>query len=403
MTHASICSGLDGPALAAAWLGWENLFHADINPFTNHILKYHYPHAACYTDIRQTDFSQWRGKIDVLSAGFPCQPFSVAGKRTGEDHDSYLWPETLRVVGEVRPRWFIGENVNGIASMVFPGEAVTLGLQADLFGAGREVYERTDRYVIDRICCDLEQIGYEVQPIAIPACAVGAPHERMRVFFLCHDTENPVGVRRDCCEPEEEPSQRRQRKFGAGDNVRLRGAAGSTADGSDAGVENAQGSKVGVYAVGDAPNPGSELRKERHDQRRGSRGTDRSESCTGQNYRSSRYGDAKDAADTHGQMPQCGDDKGAERRDFEGFGVESFGGMFSWDDFPTVSPVCRGDDGISDRLSREAVFAGDDPARRRDTFNHWREESIKALGNSIVPQVMYEIYRFIDIIERQTV
>ncbi len=175
MKHASICSCLDGPALAASWLGWENLFHADINEFTNRILKYHYPNAAHYTDIRKTDFTPWRGKVDVLSAGFPCQPFSVAGKRTGQDHDSYLWPETLRVVREVRPRWFVGENVNGIASMVFPGEEVKVGTETDILGENREVYERTDRYIIDRICCDLESIGYEVIPVAIPACAVGAP------------------------------------------------------------------------------------------------------------------------------------------------------------------------------------------------------------------------------------
>jgi DNA (cytosine-5)-methyltransferase 1 len=144
MTHASICSGLDGPALAASWLGWANLFHADINVVTNHILQYFYPNATHCGNIRGKDFTRWRGKVDVLSAGFPCQPFSVAGLRGGADDDRYLWDEVLRIIDEVRPRWFIGENVNGIASMVFPGEEVTVGTQTDLFGAGREIYERAD-------------------------------------------------------------------------------------------------------------------------------------------------------------------------------------------------------------------------------------------------------------------
>lgn len=221
MTHASICSGIDGPALAAFWLGWDNVFHADINEFTNRILKYYYPHAKHYTDIRNTDFFEWRGRIDVLSAGFPCQPFSVAGKRTGADHDSYLWPETLRVVGEIRPRWFIGENVNGIASMVFPGSEIKVGEQTDLFGKAYKIYERTDRYVIDRICCDLEAIGYEVVPVIIPACAVGAPHERMRCFFLCHNTQDTVCDGWQNWERETEFYTGQYRNSGTADNGRI--------------------------------------------------------------------------------------------------------------------------------------------------------------------------------------
>lgn len=330
MTHASICSGLDGPALAASWLGWENLFHADINEFTNHILKYHYPNATHYTDIRKTDFTEWRGKVDVLSAGFPCQPFSVAGKRTGQDHDSYLWPETLRVVSEVRPRWFIGENVNGITSMVFPGEEVKVGTQADLFRADREVYERVDRYIIDRICRNLEQIGYEVQPVVIPACAVGAPHERMRVFFLCYDATHPQNDGRRAWGSER--CAVRERDILSGELER------------------------------------SEVRR----------------SVDGCNSERTIAGTISARLE---KQPRRGDGR-----------MEK---IPNWANFPTQSPVCRGDDGLSDRLSREAVFAGDNPARRKSTFNHWREKSIEALGNAIVPQVIYEIYRLIEIIENQ--
>lgn len=189
LVHASFQSGIDGPALAASWLGWEQAFYGDINELCLLVLKYYYPNARQYGDIRKTNLYEWYGKIDVFSAGFPCQPFSVAGDRTGENHDSYLWPENLRLIEQFRPRWFIGENVDGITSMVFPGMETQMDTKADLFGAQNSVYERVDRYIIERICQDLEQIGYEVYPVVIPACAVGAPHKRMRCFFIAHTTD----------------------------------------------------------------------------------------------------------------------------------------------------------------------------------------------------------------------
>lgn len=184
--HASFCSGFDAFALAATALGWDHVFYSEINEFCLQMLKYYYPNAKKYGNIKDESFKDWRGKLDVLSAGFPCQPFSVAGSRTGESHNSYLWPDTLRVVDESRPTWFIGENVDGITSMVFPGEAVEVGTETDLFGAGYTVYEKRERYVLDRICDDLEAIGYSVQPVIIPACGVGAPHKRYRCFFLAY-------------------------------------------------------------------------------------------------------------------------------------------------------------------------------------------------------------------------
>lgn len=136
MTHASLFSGIGGAEIAAAWLGWENLFHCDINEFGRKVLGYWFPQSKEYNDIKTTDFTEWRGRVDVLTAGFPCQPFSVAGKRRGADDDRYLWPETLRAINEIRPAWFVGENVFGIASMVLPGEEVDMGRTDDLFEEG---------------------------------------------------------------------------------------------------------------------------------------------------------------------------------------------------------------------------------------------------------------------------
>ena len=103
ITHASVFSGIGGPEVAATMLGWTNLFHCEINEFGRKILDYHYPEAESYEDITKTDFTKWRGKVNVLTGGFPCQPFSYAGKRGGAEDDRYLWPHMFRCIDEIRP------------------------------------------------------------------------------------------------------------------------------------------------------------------------------------------------------------------------------------------------------------------------------------------------------------
>lgn len=176
LVHGSLFSGFDAPSVAASWMGWENAFHCEINDFCNTILKYWFPNSEHYEDITKTDFSQWRGRIDILTGGFPCQPFSVAGQRKGADDNRYLWPHMLRAIQEIRPAWVIGENVAGILTMVQPGEETEMGSQTSLFGEdnGKRVLLRQE-YVVETICKDLEREGYSVQPLLIPACAVGAP------------------------------------------------------------------------------------------------------------------------------------------------------------------------------------------------------------------------------------
>ena len=186
MTHASLCTGIGACELAATWMGWENLFSCEIDEFCNKVLKHHYPKATHYGNIFEQDFREWRGRVDVLTAGFPCQPFSCAGKRNGAEDDRYLWPEVLRVINEVRPTWFIGENVGGIITMVLPGEETKVGSYTDVCGESYTMYEKRQRYVIEQIRIDLASIGYSVQPVVIPACAVGAPHRRDRVWFIAH-------------------------------------------------------------------------------------------------------------------------------------------------------------------------------------------------------------------------
>jgi DNA (cytosine-5)-methyltransferase 1 len=161
MIHASLFSGIGGFDLAADRMGWQNVFNCEIDPFCRKVLAYHFPDAKQYEDVKTTDFTIYRGHIDVLTGGFPCQPFSLAGKRKGSDDNRYLWPEMLRAIREIEPRWVVGENVFGIVNW-------------------------SDGMVFEQVQSDLEDAGYEVQPYIIPACAVDAPHRRDRVWFVAH-------------------------------------------------------------------------------------------------------------------------------------------------------------------------------------------------------------------------
>ena len=143
-THGSLFSGIGGFDLAAEWMQWKNVFHCEINPFVQKVLKYHFPNSESLTNIITTDFKKYANKIDILTGGFPCQPFSVAGKRKGTEDERHLWPEMLRAIREIKPRWIVGENVCGIIN----------------WDGGM---------VFDQVQTDLENEGYEVQPFILPA------------------------------------------------------------------------------------------------------------------------------------------------------------------------------------------------------------------------------------------
>ena len=336
MTHASLFSGIGGFDLAAEWAGFENLFNCEIDPFCRKVLKYHFPNAEQYEDIRTTDFTQWRGRIDVLTGGFPCQPFSVAGQRKGAGDDRFLWPEMLRVISDIRPAWVIGENVGGIVGVVEPGCEVDVETQASLFDQDYTETEEHQQFVIERICRELERIGYSVQPVLIPACGVGAPHRRDRVWFVAQDTER---VRCDGSEPEKESEVGRLGEFSARNHVRVCGEPGTTADSSDAGIEAMQESPICTDTTETAAHTegiGLSVARETWDGRRRPENVD----CRERNT-------------------ECG-----------------------WQNFPTQSPVCCGDDGLPGGLDGITIPA-------------WRLQSIKAYGNAIVPQVAYQIFETI--------
>ena len=338
MTHASLFSGIGGPEVAASMMGWRNAFHCEINPFGRAVLDYWFPESKSYEDITKTDFREWRGKIDILTGGFPCQPFSYAGKRGGADDNRYLWPQMLRAIDEIRPTWVVGENVAGLATMVEGGVLADLGHEATLFGEvdGVHRFGLRSTFTIERICRDLENHGYTVQPMLIPAAACGAPHRRDRIFILAHIADT---YRRDDLRTagEDEGTGRAQR-LQERDEVRVaREPSAVRSDG--AGIDTC------VF--------------------RGLADTYRERLET---YRKQRGVDAKGWQSTGRPAGEPSNDAWAE-------------GAW-WDNFPTVPAVHRRNDGLSFGMDRASI-----------PFERWRTEALKSHGNAIVPQVMYRIFQ----------
>ena len=299
MTHGSLFSGIGGFDLAAEWMGWQNVFHCEWNTFGQRVLKYYWPDAISYNDITQTDFTIHRGRIDILTGGFPCQPYSMAGKRLGKEDDRHLWPEMLRAIREIQPRWVVGENVFGLVNW-------------------------SNGLVFHEVQADLEAEGYEVQSYVLPAVSVNAPHRRDRVWFVAHAMRNGRG----------EGWNWRQSKF--------------------------------------FDKNGKEERTS-SDTNRSTTGTPREGGSVEQN----------DITNTE----SIGQEYALENRELERKRFRKSNQRNAWDSFPSVSPICDGNDGISDRL--DGI-----------TFPKWRQESIKAGGNAVVPQVVLSIFRTIEDYEK---
>lgn len=162
LTHLSLFSGIGGLDLAAEWAGFTTVGQCEMADFPTKILEKHWPNVPRWRDIRtltKESFHERTGlrTVDIISGGFPCQPFSVAGKQKGKGDDRYLWPEMRRVISELEPRWVVGENVPGILRI-----------------AAADVVQ------------DLERIGYHVVLLDFEAASVGAPHHRERIAFVAN-------------------------------------------------------------------------------------------------------------------------------------------------------------------------------------------------------------------------
>lgn len=295
MTHGSLFSGMGGFDLAAEWMGWENVFHCEKNEFCQKILKYYWPEAKSYEDITKTDFSIWKGRIDILSGGFPCQPYSVAGKRKGKQDERHLWPEMLRAIQEITPPWIVGENVRGLIN----------------WNGGM---------VFEEVQADLEAEGYEVQPFLLPACSINAPHRRDRIWFVAYSDNN-----------------RNSRTTRENEN---------------------------------------ESRKERLQERNKMEQSNES-SCL------RKFSSNSNSSKQQGKFKCKQREEEFNRRNSTYYRTR-------WEEFPTQTPICNGDDGISSKLDTI-------------TFPKWRTESISAGGNAIVPQVALQIFKAIEDVKNKII
>ena len=295
MNHASLFSGIGGFDLAAEWMGWTNVFNCEWEEFPRQVLKHHFPNAIQHGDIKELDATAYAGRVDILTGGFPCQPYSLAGKRKGKEDERHLWPEMLRVIRECAPRYVVGENVRGLVG----------------WNGGM---------VFEEVCADLEAQGYAVQPFLLPACGVGAPHRRDRIWFVAYSNGSIKGngQRKNTQE------KREVRRDEKSDVPRELSSDGNASDTSS----------------------------ERY-----------SRASKGGKARNENREDAKLRETT---TKHCA--------------------RHSWEGFPTVPPVCGGDDGLPKELDGL-------------TFSKWRRESIKAYGNAIVPQVALQIFKAINLYE----
>lgn len=360
MKHGSLFSGIGGFDLAAEWMGWENVFHCEWNEFGQRVLKHHFPKAISYADITETDFNVHRGRISVLSGGFPCQPYSSAGKRLGKEDERHLWPEMLRAIREIQPRWVLGENVLGLVN----------------WNGG---------LVFEEVQADLEAEGYEVQPFILPAASVNAPHRRDRVWFVAYSHERDDGraARKDERESGAERIQER-------DSVRQSAQSGEVR-GNSTNSDNGSGSKDTIPARGKESDELYGLSRNAPDsEQQGLQGQRRERKRCAEHWEnegvfigSKNKLDERNAPDSDNELRQRRDGQGTpnesthkEKR------TESLNVPRSWEEFPTEPPICSGDDGLSDRLDNI-------------TFPKWRNESIKAYGNAIVPQVAHQIFKAI--------
>lgn len=372
MRHGSLFSGIGGFDLAAQWMGWQNIFQVENNPFCRRVLSYHFPDTTLIGDIKEMKGEKYHGTIDIISAGFPCQPFSLAGKRKGRGDYRYLWPETLRIITEIRPRWIVLENVAGLLSILDPESFSAMECKApelystDDLPPGNTTLIQLRRRIIGTILSEIGAAGYllprftDGTPVVlcIPACAVGAPHRRDRIWLVAHANSlrsHDTQIGQGHCQ---------------GDDY---DQAGAQATLQSEGCGDPPTGKITSYTGGQSGSSqtgtGREVPRHEGEQLRSKSGN------TGQD---------EPLANAHGHFRREGWMYAAESETATGLprAHHPWDYRYPWANFPTQSPVCRRNDGISAQL--DAL-----------TFSKWRTGSIHAFGNAIVPQVAYQIFNAI--------
>jgi DNA (cytosine-5)-methyltransferase 1 len=366
MTHGSLFSGIGGFDLAAEWMGWENKFHCEWNPFGQKVLKHYWPDAELFTDITKSDFKKYHGAIDIISGGFPCQPYSTAGKRLGKEDSRHLWPQMLRAIQEIQPKWIVGENVLGLVN----------------WDGGM---------VFNEVQTDLEAQGYEVQPYVLPSASVGAPHRRDRIFFVAYrNATNTERFRLDKCEDTAKVGGTQAEVGGQGNKftnaVEADGKASNATDTHGNGLNQRnskheeQSSQRGVDAFGHT-NESNDNGVTTDTEQPGFQGQHREwEGCSEHRVDEGVFIGSENKLNASDTMRTRG---WKNNREGESKFFDENGKIGAWDIFPTQSPICGRNDGIPNRL--DGI-----------TFPKWRNESIKAYGNAVCPQVVHQIFKAIE-------
>lgn len=337
--------GIGGFSLAARWAGWTTPVMVEWNPYCQAVLKKNFPDATIFSDIRNFDGRPYAGQIDIITGGFPCQPFSSAGKRKGTDDDRYLWPEMLRVIREAGPEWVVGENVAGLLTM----------------DGGR---------VLRGILADMEDAGYRPEIYLIPALAVGAPHRRDRVWIIAHNDHIERDRSRGSWDGRAEPPNEN---------------SGLTSDAAIGRRERRpnnerQGQANGIwpkkcYSRIDADTNGARRQKLNAPAKPGFAGFGAGQ-INAVIANAPRIGEREQNNQTHAI--------GGSRQAWEDFSGGNWGDHW----YAVATRICGVDDGIPAGVDGIAEI----PAKK----NTGKASRLEALGNAIVPQIAYQIFQAIN-------
>ena len=382
MTHLSLFSGIGGLDLAAERAGFRTVGQCEFADYQTRVLEKHWPDVPRWRDIRtltQEDFYARTGlrTVDIVSGGFPCQPFSVAGKQKGKGDDRYLWPEMLRVIRELAPRWVVGENVPGILRI-----------------AAADVVQ------------DLEREGYHVVVFDFEAAAVGAPHRRERVAFVANRDSEHWGAR--LAEPEGQ-----QRQAGVADGGTVVGdtkhnglSAAEIAGSAETVIRNSpKGAEPALQPAGadlSADNGTvAHANRERREKLQPAAVSDQAE-FAGQSAYADDVPDTNNRCRTlrrHGELSAV-EEKGAGRRNHAG-GMPQHGSGEWW---PTQSGLGGGNDGLPGWMDsvRNGWVSGawESDIPRISEGAKERVNRLKCLGNAVVPQQFYPIFKAIREVEK---
>lgn len=386
MKILDLFSGIGGFSLAAHWLGWETIAFVEKDEFCRKVLAKNFPGVEIYGDITEFSGKSFRGRCDIITGGFPCQPFSQAGKQQGRNDERHLFPQILRVISEVKPRWVVAENVRGLLS-------------------------NESGQVFAEVITSLESEGYEVITFCIPASSVGAPHKRDRLWIIANSdgkrlqgrrsTRNSgvegCGDRKQKTENDRTATQSASAFFNGGftsdtdgqrqgrqpESFYARQSTGLARRGFGDSIANSNcnGNRLGRQRREIYDFDGNSSTEERrwHDIESGFGAYD------------SRFNSDSDT-DTDGEHGE----EHIGRNQLRETGEEiSLGRSFpprniwnkQWQSVAASTCIRRMDDGISDEL---------DVVGSRDN----RTARLKALGNAIVPQIAYEIFKAIEAAEK---